>query len=125
MFWDHASETLARPTHEQLQLHRLQATLQRVAQRVPFYQRQFAELGISPEKIKSLADVRRLPFTTGADLQAIYPDGMLAVDHDELVRLHTSSGTTGKPKAIFFSLKDVDNATELIARSLVMTGITK
>jgi phenylacetate-CoA ligase len=125
MFWDQASETLARPTLEQLQLHRLQATLQRVAQRVPFYQQQFAELGISPEKIKSLADVRRLPFTTGADLRAIYPDGMLAVDHDEPVRLHTSSGTTGKPKAIFFSRKDIDNAAELIARSLVMTGITR
>lgn len=125
MFWDQASETLARPTLEQLQLQRLQATVQRVAQRVPFYQRKFAELGIDPEKVKSLADVRRLPFTTGADLRAIYPDGMLAVDREEPVRLHTSSGTTGKPKAIFFSRKDVDNAAELIARSLVMTGITR
>jgi phenylacetate-CoA ligase len=125
MFWDQASETLARPTLEQLQLKRLQATLQRVTWRVPFYQQQFAELGISPEKVKSLADVRRLPFTTGADLRAIYPDGLLAVDRDEPVRLHTSSGTTGKPKAIFFSRQDVDNAAELIARSLVMTGIMK
>ena len=125
MFWDQASETLARPTLEQLQLNRLQATVQRVAQRVPFYQQRLAELGISPEKIKSLADVRRLPLTTGADLRAIYPDGMLAVDRDEAVRLHTSSGTTGKPKAIFFSRKDVDNAAELMARSLVMAGITR
>ena len=125
MFWDQESETLARPALEQLQLHRLQATVQRVAQRVPFYQRQFAELGTSPQKIRSLADVSRLPFTTGADLRAIYPDGLLAVDHDDPVRLHTSSGTTGKPKAIFFSRKDVDNAAELIARSLVMTGVTK
>ena len=69
--------------------------------------------------------MRRLPFTTGADLRAIYPDGLLAVDHDEPVRLHTSSGTTGKPKALFFSRQDVDNAAELIARSLVMTGITR
>ena len=69
--------------------------------------------------------MRRLPFTTSADLRAIYPDGMLAVDHEEPVRLHTSSGTTGKPKAIFFSRKDVNNAAELIARSLVMTGITR
>ena len=67
--------------------------------------------------------MRRLPFTTGADLRAIYPDGLLAVDRaEDPVRLHTSSGTTGKPKAIFFSRKDVDNAAELIARSLVMTG---
>jgi phenylacetate-CoA ligase len=125
MFWDQASETIARPTLEQLQLKRLQATVGRVAQRVPFYRQRFADLGVSPEKIKTLADVRHLPMTTGADLRAIYPDGMLAVDHDEPVRLHTSSGTTGKPKAIFFSRKDVDNAAELIARSLVMTGITR
>ena len=125
MFWDQASETLARPTLEQLQLKRLQDTVQRVSQRAPFYQQRFAELGLSPDKIKSLADVRQLPFTTGADLRAVYPDGMLAVDRDESVRLHTSSGTTGKPKAIFFSRKDIDNAAELIARSLVMTGITR
>ena len=108
MFWDQASETIARPTLEQLQLKRLQATVGCVAQRVPFYRQRFADLGVSPEKIKTLADVRHLPMTTGADLRAIYPDGMLAVDHDEPVRLHTSSGTTGKPKAIFFSHKDVD-----------------
>ena len=125
MFWDQVTETLARPTLEQLQLKRLQDTLQRVAQRVPFYQQRFTELGVTPAAIKSLADVRRLPFTTGADLRAIYPNGLLAVDQDEPVRLHTSSGTTGKPKAIFFSRKDVDNAAELIARSLVMAGITK
>src|SRR5512137_1595953 len=125
MFWDQASETLARPTLEQLQLKRLQDTLQRVAQRVPFYQQRLSELGLTPAAIKTLDDVRRLPFTTGADLRATYPAGMLAVDRDESVRLHTSSGTTGKPKAIFFSRKDIDNAAELIARSLVMAGITK
>jgi len=124
MFWDQASETLTRPTLEQLQVKRLQDTLLRLAQRVPFYRDKFAELGITPAEIKSLADVRRLPFTTGDDLRAIYPDGMLAVDRDEPVRLHTSSGTTGKPKAIFFSRKDIDTAAELIARSLVMTGVT-
>ena len=125
MFWDQAAETIARPTLEQLQLKRLQDTLQRVAHRVPFYQQRFSERGITPAQIKSLADLRRLPFTTGDDLRAVYPDGMLAVARDESVRLHTSSGTTGKPKAIFFSRRDVDNAAELIARSLVMTGITK
>jgi phenylacetate-CoA ligase len=124
MFWDHESETLPRQTLEQLQLKRLQVTVKRLAERVPFYQKQFAKLRVQPGDIKSLADVRRLPFTTGFDLRAIYPDGMLAVDHEEPVRLHTSSGTTGKPKAIFFSRKDVDNAAQLIARSLVMTGVT-
>jgi phenylacetate-CoA ligase len=125
MFWDQESETITRSTLQQLQLKRLQDTVQRVAQRVPFYRDKFKELGITPADIKSLDDVRRLPFTTSADLRANYPDGLLAVERDEAVRLHTSSGTTGKPKAIFFSRKDVDNAAELIARSLVMTGITK
>ena len=73
MFWDQASETLTRPTLEQLQLKRLQDTLQRVAQRVPFYRDKFAELGITPAEIKSLADVCHLPFTTGDDLRSIYP----------------------------------------------------
>jgi phenylacetate-CoA ligase len=124
MFWDRESETLARPALARLQLERLQETLRRISHRVPFYQRKLAEAGVQPDEIESLEDVHRLPFTTGADLRAIYPDGMLAVDREVPVRLHTSSGTTGKPKAIFFSKKDVDNAAELIARSLVMTGIT-
>jgi phenylacetate-CoA ligase len=124
MFWDQENETLARASLEALQLKRLQDTVQRVGQRVPFYQDKFAKLKVKPDAIKSLEDVRRLPFITGADLRAIYPDGMLAVDKTEPVRLHTSSGTTGKPKAIFFSRADVNNAAELIARSLVSTGIT-
>src|SRR5512137_400469 len=125
MFWDRESETLARPALEQLQLQRLQETVRRVTQRVPHYQQKFAERGLKADDIRSLAEVRRLPFTTGADLRAIYPDGMLAVDREEPVRLQTSSGTTGKPKAIFFSRNDIENAAQLIARSLVSTGITR
>ena len=100
MFWDHDSETLARPTLEQFQLERLQETVRRVAQRVPFYREKFAELKLQPEQIKSLADASRLPFTTGADLRAIYPDGLLAVSREEPVRLHTSSGTTWRKRAL-------------------------
>lgn len=125
MFWDQPAETLPRPALEQLQLARLRDTVQRVAQRVPFYQQKLAECGVKPTDIKSLADAPRLPFTTGADLRAIYPDGLLAVSRDDTLRLHTSSGTTGKPKAIFFSRNDIANAAELMARSLVMTGITR
>ncbi len=125
MFWDQESETLPRPALEASQLTRLQDTVQRVAQHVPFYQRKFEELGVKPGDIRSLADMSRLPFTTGADLRAIYPDGMLATPRDGSVRLHTSSGTTGKPKAIFFSRNDISNSAELIARSLVMAGVTK
>ena len=124
MFWDQASETLARPTLEHLQIKLLQETLHRVRERVPFYRQRLAEVNLQPADIRTLAEVRRLPFTTSDDLRAIYPDGLLAVDRAEAVRLHTSSGTTGKPKAIFFSRADVDNAAELIARSLVSAGIT-
>ena len=125
MFWDRETETLKRSALEALQLKRLQATVRRVAKKVPLYQQRFAEYGLKPRHIQSLADVSRLPFTTGADLRAAYPHGMLAVAHDDLLRLHTSSGTTGKPKALFFSRHDVDNAAELMARCLVMTGMTK
>jgi phenylacetate-CoA ligase len=71
-----------------------------------------------------LADLRRLPFTTSADLRNTYPAGLLAVPMDQALRLHTSSGTTGRPKALFFSQRDVDNAAELCARSFVATGVT-
>jgi phenylacetate-CoA ligase len=125
MFWDREVETLSRPALEQLQLKRLQATVRRVARSVPFYQQKFAEAGLRPEHIKSLDDLRRLPFTTSADLRATYPKGLVAVADTKISRLHTSSGTTGKPKALFFSRHDVDNAAELIARCFIMAGVTK
>ncbi len=125
MFWDRESETLPRAQLEQQQLKSLQATLERVDARVPFYQQQFARANFAPAQLKFLADLRKLPFTTGADLRTVYPDGLLAVPREEPVRLHTSSGTTGKPKALFFSRNDVNNAAELIARSLVSTGIKR
>lgn len=125
MYWDQEVETLSRPSLEAWQLKCLRETVERLAARVPFYQAIFKNTGFSPSMIRSLDDVTRLPFTTGADLRAVYPDGMLAVDRDTPVRLHTSSGTTGKPKALFFSKKDIDNSAELIARSLMMTGIRR
>ena len=125
MFWDKKIETLERSALERLQLQRLRTTVRRVAEAVPFYQQKFAESGLRPASIKSLDDVRRLPFTTNADLRATYPKGLVAVDGGALARLHTSSGTTGKPKALFFSRKDVNNAAELIARCMVMTGVTQ
>jgi phenylacetate-CoA ligase len=124
MFWDKEIEILKRPALEQLQLKRLQATVRRVHKSVPFYQQKFAELGLKPQDVQSLEDVRRLPFTTNADLRMTYPRGLVAVGPDQLLRLHTSSGTTGKPKALFFSRGDVENAAELMARCLVMSGVT-
>jgi phenylacetate-CoA ligase len=124
MFWQQEIETLDRPALAALQLKRLQETLRRL-ERVPFYRGRFMKMGLKPDGIKSPADVRRLPFTTAADLRENYPDALLAVPREEVLRLHTSSGTTGKPKALFFSRRDVDNAAELIARALCMTGVTR
>jgi phenylacetate-CoA ligase len=125
MFWDQKIETIQRDALKALQLKRLQATVRRVARKVPLYQQKLAGCGVTPRHVRSLADVRRLPFTTNADLRDAYPAGLLAVAPEDVLRLHTSSGTTGKPKALFFSRSDVDNAAELMARCLVMTGVTK
>jgi phenylacetate-CoA ligase len=124
-YWAPREETLARPSLEALQLERLKQTAARVYERVPAYRKKFDAVGLKPEAIRSLADLGRLPFTTGADLRDAYPAGMLAVPLDETLRLHTSSGTTGKPKALFFSRQDVDNAAELCARCFAATGMTK
>ncbi len=123
MFWDQEIETMKRRSLERLQLKRLQDTVKRVGQHVPFYQQKFTELNLKPSTIKTLADARRLPFTTSADLRATYPAGMVATPGKAL-RLHTSSGTTGKPKALFFSKRDLNQSADLIARSLVATGVT-
>ena len=124
-YWDKKAETMERVALEQLQLKRLQDTVRRVAKSVPFYQQKFAERGLKPADITSLDDLRRLPFTTGADLRATYPKGLVTAKEGELLRLHTSSGTTGKPKALFFSRNDINAAAEQMARCLTMSGITK
>ena len=124
MFWDKEIETLDRGSLEQLQFKRLGETMQRVAAHVPFYQHKLAEADVDPADIRNLDDLRRLPFTTNADLRATYPRGLVATPPGELLRLHTSSGTTGKPKALFFSRSDVDNAADLVARAMTMAGVT-
>jgi phenylacetate-CoA ligase len=123
MFWHQEMETLDPAALVALQLERLRDTVRRL-ERVPFYRSKLLEAGVKPEDIQSLDEVRRLPFTTAADLRENYPAGLLAVSREEVVRLHTSSGTTGKPKALFFSRRDVDTSAELIARALCMTGVT-
>jgi phenylacetate-CoA ligase len=125
MFWQKDIETISRKALEELQLKRLKQTIRQAYKNIPFYKDYFSKLKIKPNDIASLKDIQKLPFTTREDLRENYPFGMLAVSKEQVVRLHTSSGTTGKPKAIFFSKKDVDRAAELIARCLIMTGIKK
>jgi phenylacetate-CoA ligase len=125
MFWNKDIETISKKALEQMQLQRLQTTLARVVKKVPFYKHRFAECGLEKCQIKTLEDIRKFPFTTGADLREAYPDGMLATGRGSVIRLHTSSGTTGKPKAIFFSKRDINQSAELIARCITMTGGTR
>jgi phenylacetate-CoA ligase len=124
-YWNPEEETLPRAALAAMQLHRLQRLVARLWEKVPLYRRKLEQAKVTPDLVRDLSDVRRLPFTTGADLRDAYPAAMLAVPIDEPLRLHTSSGTTGKPKAIFFSRKDVDNGAELCARSFVATGMGK
>lgn len=121
-FWDEEIETLKKQKLRELQLERLKRTLRRVYQKVPHYRAKFQQANVKPEDIKHIEDVNKLPFTIKEDLYVDYPFGLVTLPLDKLIRLHTSSGTTGKPKAIFFSKKDINNSAELIARCLVMTG---
>jgi len=115
-------ECLTRGCLEELQLKGLKKVSERVYHKVPFYKEAFRANGVKPENIKNLKDLKRLPFTTRKDLRAGYPYGFLASPLSSLVRLHTSTGTTGKPKAVLFTQKDIDQAAQLITRSIKMTG---
>lgn len=123
MFWQKEIETIDSKNLKTLQLERLQKTVTSIYQNVPFYRDKFEDMALKPQDIKTLEDINKLPFTTRDDLRQNYPYGLLAVPKNSVVRLHTSSGTTGKPKAIFFSKNDVNQSAELIARCLVMTGV--
>ncbi len=124
-FWNREIETLPEKELKKLQLERLKRVVEVVYNKVPHYRKKFEEAGVKPSDIKTLEDIVKLPFTTKEDLFVDYPYGLLAVPKEEVIRLHTSSGTTGKPKAIFFTKKDIDFGAELIARCLVMSGTTK
>lgn len=108
----------------QLQLSRLQATVARGVERVPFYRQLFQEKGIDPQKIHSLEDLPLLPLTTKEDIQTQYPYGMFAVDLSQVVRIHSSSGTKGKPTPVGYTKKDLETWAENVARIAVAAGVT-
>jgi phenylacetate-CoA ligase len=122
--WEPAHECMHRENIEQLQLERLQATINRVYKNVSCYRKKFQELAIIPEDIRSLSDLSRLPFTSRNDLQLNYPYGMFAVPLREVVRLHTSSGSTSKPLVVGYTRHDVRTWANLVARLLVSAGVT-
>lgn len=121
-FWDKERETLERSQLEVLQLQQLKFTVNQ-ALKTRFYQRRLARAGIhSADDIRTLDDLQRIPFTTKDDLREAYPDKLLSEPLDDVVRLHTSSGTTGTPTVIYHTAKDVNSWTNLTARGVVATG---
>jgi phenylacetate-CoA ligase len=109
----------------QLQLERLESTLNRVYMNVPFYKKKFDELNFNPDELRSLDDLRKLPLTTKSDLRDNYPYGLFAVPLREVVRIHASSGTTGMSTVVGYSKNDIKTWSNLVARVLAAGGITK
>jgi phenylacetate-CoA ligase len=122
--WDPTHECMSRDELEQLQLERLQATINRVHKNVTHYRKKFAQPGIIPEDIRSLADLTKLPFTTKEDLRINYPYGMFAVPLREVVRIHSSSGTTSKPIVVGYTKNDLRIWSNLVARFMTAAGVT-
>ncbi len=125
MIFNMEYETMPREALEAIQIRRLQTTLSRVYATVPFYRSQFDEAGIKPGDIKSLSDMKHLPFTVKQDLRDNYPFGMFAVPMDNVVRIHASSGTTGQPTVVGYTARDIDTWAELMARALAAGGATR
>ncbi|MHB1126637.1 MAG: phenylacetate--CoA ligase family protein [Bacillota bacterium] len=123
MIWTQ-DETLARSELADLQLIRLQETVHRVYDTVPHYRQAFDKARVRPEEIRGLDDLQKLPFTTKEDLRCNYPYGLFTVPLKDIVRIHASSGTTGKPTVVGYTQKDIHTWTELIARLATMAGVT-
>jgi phenylacetate-CoA ligase len=124
MFWNKELEVIDRKPLEELQFKKLSTAL-RSAASTPFYRKVFKDNKIDVEKISTLEHLKDLPFTSKADLRLSYPDGMVAVPRGDIIRMHASSGTTGKSTVIFYTAKDIADWADLIARSMMATGTTR
>ncbi len=125
MIFDIEKETAPREDLEPLQLSRLRNLVERVNANVPFYRRKFEEIGIRPEQVKSLNDLKYLPFTEKQDLRNNYPFGLFAVPKENVVRIHASSGTTGKATVVGYTHRDVRNWASLMARAFMAAGVNR
>lgn len=123
--WNHKYETMPREALQQVQLERLQAIVNRAYENIAFYKRGFDQAGISPESIRSLDDLVRLPFTTRENLRDGYPYDAFAVPLRDVVRIHSSAGTTGAPTVCGYTVNDLHNWGELAARVLTAGGVSK
>lgn len=124
-YWQPKFELMDRAELEDLQLRRLRSTLDNVYRNVPFYHQKMKEAGLHPQDITSLDDLKRLPVTKKAALRDNYPFGLFAVPKEDVVRVHASSGTTGKPTVIGYTAKDIETWADMMARAFVMAGVTK
>ena len=122
-YFDEKAERIDPKQLQALQLERLRQTLER-AYRNEYYRQKFREHGVTPEDLTSLEDFKRFPFTTREDLHKNYPTGLLVCDPREVVRHHMSSGTTGKPKVVAYTRRDIETWTEVMARTLAAVGVT-
>ena len=125
MIWNEEYETLSREKLEVLQLRRLQDLVERVYFRVKPYRDMMDEAGVKPENIKTLADINKLPFTTKDFLRDNYPFGLFTVPLEQVVRVHASSGTTGKPTVVGYTKRDIETWAEVMARSLACAGVER
>ena len=120
-YWNEELETMSRPNLEKLQIERLRKTVE-IAQNSPYYSEVFKKYNITPESIKSLDDLQRFPFTTKEDLRSHYPFGLVSVPMEKVVRVHSSSGTTGNPTVVAHSQRDLDQWADQVARCMYMVG---
>jgi len=125
MIYNEDYETLPREALEALQLKRLQQVVNRVYNSVDFYKKSFQKAGVTPDDLRTLDDLKRFPFVTKQDLRDNYPFGLFAVPMSNVVRLHASSGTTGRSTVVGYTKRDIDTWAELIARCLVAANLTK
>ena len=125
MVWNREMECASRQDLETLQLRRLQAKVRLVADKVPFYRQAFREACVKPDDVRSLDDLAHLPFTRKTDFRDNYPFGLLTVGKEEIVRVHASSGTTGKPTVVAYTRNDIDTWAEVMARTLGCGEVTQ
>jgi len=125
MIYNEEFETLPREVLDTLQRKRLKQVVERVYHTVGFYHKKYEEAGVSPDDVKNLNDLKKLPFTTKEDLRDNYPFGLFSVPMTNIVRLHASSGTTGKPTVVAYTKRDIETWAELMARSFAAAGLTK
>lgn len=125
MIWNETKECMSRDEITALQSARLVKTVDRVYHNVEFYRKKMQQLGLEPGDIKGIEDISKLPFTTKKDLRDNYPFGLFAVPQSEIVRVHASSGTTGKATVVGYTRRDLDIWSECVARALTMAGVTR